>query len=146
MRKVKLLSGLFALMIAAATVCATAVPANAAVEYMEYDYFYVYKGQGAQVSDKFVKKWDEKRAPMYTAIYKMPGSTVEWYSTETAYWRGRSSTLANATELGSTNVGTERNLSYLSGYGTRLSQYTIAAQYASDNPYNRLELIIYWDA
>ena len=143
MRKVKLLSGLFALMIAAATVCATAVPVNAQYELVESDYFYIYKGGGAAVSDKFMKKNDGSPT-MYTAVCKYGLSTIEWYTSETVYWRGRSETLAKATELGTTNVETEKDLSYLSGYGIKGSKYTLAAQYASDNPYNRLGLIIHW--
>lgn len=46
--------------------------------------------------------------------------------------------------LGTSNVTTERNLSYQSGYGARLTSYTIAAEYDSSNPYTHLEVIIGW--
>jgi hypothetical protein len=141
----RLISGLLALMLVVGTTGSIITPASAAYEYLEYDYFYIYKGGEPAVSDKFAKKWDDQYAPMYTHIGKYPGSSINWLSSETVYWRGRSASLARATELGTSNVETDRDLAYLSGYGTRLSEYTIAAEYASSNPYTNLEVIIYWD-
>lgn len=148
----KLFSGALALTLTAC--CLGTLPATAASipdsstrgqEYMEYDYFYIYKGGGATVSDVFAKKWSETDV-MDTTVLKAPGSTINWLTSETVYWRGRSETLARATELGTTNKPIyNKELGYLSGYGTRLSEYTIAAEYAEDNPYTHLELIIYWD-
>lgn len=140
----RLFSGLLALLLIVGTGSIVA-PANATafVEYVYTDYFYIYKGGGPAVSEKFMRKNDNGPA-MYTCVSKYGKSTIEWYSSETVYWRGRSESLAKATELGSTNVETERELYYLSGYGTYGSKYTIAAEYASDNPYNRLEVIISW--
>lgn len=141
----RLISGFLALLLVLG-VSSVITPANAMVEYMEYDYFFIYKGGPPAISNKFVTKWDDQRAPMYTAVWKYPGSDIDWLSNETVYWRGRSETLARATALGTTNVGVERNLSYLSGFGTRLTEYTIAAEYADSNPYTKLEVIIYWDS
>lgn len=147
----KLFSSVLAL---ALTVCSLAAlptaasalePTTRGQEYMEYDYFYIYKGGGAAVSDVFAQKWNDNKE-MNTTVLKAPGSTINWLTSETVYWRGRSETLARATELGTTNKPIyNHKLGYLSGYGTRLSKYTIAAEYAEDNPYTHLELIIYWD-
>lgn len=141
----KLFSTVLALALTVCTVAALTTSASANSEFMEYDYFYVYKGGGAIVSDVFAQKWSDSQK-MKTTVVKEPGSTINWLSSETVYWRGRSETYGQATTLGTAN-GPEYDymLTYLSGYGQRLSKYTIAAQYDDDNPYTHLELRIYWD-
>lgn len=142
----RLFSGLLALMLVVGSAGSLATRARAASEYMEYDAFLIYKGYGATVSNTFAKKWDSVCADMVTAVFKSPETSINWLSSERVYWRGRSDTLAKATELGETYVEVENYpLAYLSGYGTRLSEYTIAAQYDDSNPYTKLELWIYWD-
>lgn len=139
----KLFSGLLALVLVMGVTGSIVTPASA-YEFVETDYFYIYKGGNPAVSNKFMEKTDDHRAPMYTYIAKYPGSDINWLSSETVYWRGRSESLARATALGTSNVATERNLSYQSGYGARLTSYTIAAEYDSSNPYTHLEVIIGW--
>lgn len=139
----KLFSGLLALLLAVGIASSTVTPASA-YEFVETDYFYIYKGGAAAVSNKFMLKWDDVRGPMYTYIAKYPDSTINWLSSETVYYRGRSETLARATALGSATGFKEADLSYLSGFGARMSSYTMAAEYDSSNPYTKLEVIIGW--
>lgn len=140
----RMISSLLALMLVVGSIGGTMITPASAYEYVETDYFYIYKGGAPAVSNNFMKKWDDQRAPMYTYIAKYPGSSINWLSSETVYWRGRSESLAKATSLGTANASTERNLSYLSGYGARMTSYTIAAEYDSSNPYTHLEVIIGW--
>lgn len=141
----KLFSTLLALTLIVSATSILAISASA-YEYVESDCFYIYKGGGPAVSNRFSKKWDEKRAPMYTRVARNDDSSITWLASETVYWRGRSETLARATELGASSVRVERDLPYLSGYGARLTEYTMAAEYADSNPYTQLDLIISWVA
>ena len=140
----KLFSCLLALVLTVGVTGTIITPASATSrpELVETDIFYVYKGGGPAVSNKFMKKTDNSDG-MYTEVTNF-SSSIKWLSSEVLYWRGRSESLARATELGTTNEPTWRGLSYLSGYGTYGSKYTVAAQYADSNPYTHLEVLIAW--
>lgn len=140
----RLFSSLLALALMLCVTGGIATPANAA-EYMEYADFHIYKNGGSVVSDVWAQKTSGPSVPMETTIVKAPGSTVNWLPSETVYWRGRSSSYAKATTLGEANQSlTDRELNYLSGFGTFGTYYTLAAQYADTNPYTHLEIWIYF--
>lgn len=141
----KLFSCLLALVLTIGGTGTIITPASAAArpELVGSDYFYVYKGGGAVVSDEFMQKTDSTPS-METHVLNHSPESTKWLSSEVLYWRGRSESLARATDLGTSNQPAVRDLTYLSGYGIYGSKYTVAAQYADSNPYTHLEVLIWW--
>lgn len=129
------------LIIGAILISTLATSASAAQSATEN--FYVYINGGAVVSSKMAEKTGT--GMMWVSIDKMAGSRVNWVSSETVNYRGRSPSGAQATTLGQTNkpTGTVKR-GYLSGYGSIGSYYRMAVQYDNSNPYTRLELTATW--
>lgn len=106
--------------------------------------FFVYLNGGSVVSSGSAKK--TIAGTMYTYTKERPGTSITWVQgVETVNLRGRSSGgTAGATSLGETSYAGATYLTYKSGYGLMNSYYRLAVQYASDNPYEKLDLQCTW--
>lgn len=106
--------------------------------------FFVYMNGGSVVSSGAAKKTEY--GSMYTYTKERPGSTITWVQgVETVNLRGRNvGTATKATVLGETSYRGSTYLGYLSGCGKMNHYYKLAVQYASDNPYEKLDLECLW--
>lgn len=132
-----------AILLAAVTLSsAISVPVMADTSRTEK--FYVYINGGSQVSSGSAKK--AKSGTMYTYTRAIAGSNVTWVQgVETVNLRGRTQDgKTGVTSLGETSYQGPIYLTYKYGYGTVGAYYRLAVQYASDNPYEKLELQCTW--
>lgn len=106
--------------------------------------FFVYLNGGSVVSSGSAKK--TITGTMYTYTKERPGTSIKWVQgEETINLRGRSSGgTTGVTSLGETSYAGATYLTYKSGYGKVNSYYKLAVQYASDNPYEKLDLQCTW--
>lgn len=106
--------------------------------------FFVYLNGGSVVSSGSAKK--TVAGAMYTYTRERPGTSITWVQgEETVNLRGRSAGgTTGVTSLGETSYAGATYLSYYSGYGKIGSYYKLAVQYASDNPYEKLDLQSTW--
>lgn len=123
------------------TVSTLAMPVSAAVQQTEN--FHVYINGGSVVSSKKATKGDTL-GYMSIILNKRAGTTVNWVSTEKVNLRGRTASGAQCTTLATrTTAGTSRP-TYNSGHGKKGTDYKLAVQYDSSNPYTHLDLTATW--
>lgn len=133
---------LVALVLAMSTaMCSISVPVMAD---SRTENFFVYLNGGSVVSSGSVKK--TMAGTMYTYTKERPGTSISWVQgEETVNLRGRSAGGATGvTSLGETSYAGATYLTYKPGYGSLNSYYKLAVQYASDNPYEKLDLQCTW--
>lgn len=122
-------------------VCSISVPVMAD---SRTENFFVYLNGGSVVSSGSAKK--TVTGTMYTYTKERPGTAITWVQgVETVNLRGRSANgTTGVTYLGETSYAGATYLTYKSGYGSLNSYYKLAVQYASDNPYEKLDLQCTW--
>lgn len=126
-------------------VSVAAIPASAANYAQERMYASI--GGGATVSSQNARK-NVTRNSMYYNAYAASSDGWNTQGNEYVYFRGRNwNGTVQVTDLALRNYyGTTRegNLTYFSGQGIVGDYYKIAIQYASDNPYQYVDLMVGW--
>lgn len=132
-----------ALVLAVSTLMGIMPVSVMADETVRTEDFYVYLNGGSKVSSGSARK--AVAGAMYTYTQERPGTSITWVQgVETVNLRGRSINGTQATTLGETSYAGPVYLTYNTGYGSIGSHYKLAVQYASDNPYEKLDLRCTW--